>query len=73
MTIGNAIHITVGCSAALAWTWMAWRTVRTGMPAGNAKMNPRREERPVQFWFLAAFYVGVAIWSAVQAFGPVRV
>lgn len=68
MTIGNAAHVAIRCAAALFWAWMAWRTVRTGMPAGNAKMNPRRDERPVQFWLVAAFFAGLAVWSAVQAF-----
>ena len=38
------------------------------MPAGNAKVNPRRDERPVQFWLVAALYIGLTIWGAVQTF-----
>jgi len=41
--------------------WLIWRSVRTGMPFGNPHMNPRRAERPGQFWGMIAFRAVVAI------------
>jgi hypothetical protein len=56
-----------GTLAALVCFWLAWRTVRTGMPAGNAKVSPRRDERPIQFWFVFALYIGLGVWWGGQA------
>jgi len=67
MTISHATHIAFGGLATLAFAWLQWRTVRTGMPAGNTTMNPRREERPIRFWLVAALYAGLTVWNAVQA------
>lgn len=67
MTISQLMHIGFGVAATLTFAWLTWRTVQTGMPAGNMKMNPRREERPVQFWLVAALYAGLTVWHAVQA------
>jgi hypothetical protein len=52
---------------ALAFGWLAWRSVKTGMPAGNAAMNPRRTERPFQFWSVVALFAAFAIWYAAAA------
>jgi len=45
----------------LYFTWLIWRSLRTGMPLGNPHMNPRREERPGQFWGMIAFHAAGAI------------
>jgi hypothetical protein len=51
----------------LYFIWLIWRSLRTGMPFGNPNMNPRRDERPGQFWSLIAFYAAVAIFYLADA------
>lgn len=41
--------------------WLIWRSLRTGMPVGDPNMNPRRSERPGQFWAMIAFHAVLAI------------
>lgn len=72
MTISHTFHIALGCAGTLVFAWLTWRTIHTGMPAGNPKMNPRREERPIQFWLVVALYAGLTAWNAVQALSIYR-
>ena len=59
----------IGTAAALAMFWFAWRSLQTGMPAGNEKMNPRRSERLGQFWFVFSIYVGLGVFYGAHAWG----
>jgi threonine/homoserine/homoserine lactone efflux protein len=49
--------------------WLALKSVRTGMPAGNPNMNPRRSERPLQFWLVVAFYLLMAAFAGASIVG----
>ncbi len=64
------MHMTIGCGGAATWLWLAWRSVRTGMPAGNPRVNPRREERPIYFWSVVAFFTLYGLWTLARTFDP---
>lgn len=55
--LGGATHL-----------WLFWRTLKTGMPAGNPKMHTRAE-RPVQFWVAAIMFAGAGAWYAALTMG----
>lgn len=57
------IRIIINLSGMSAFLWLIWRSLRTGMPAGNPKMNPRRDERPLQFWMVVALFALGAVIS----------
>ena len=57
-----------GIGAAL-YFWLAWLTLKTGMPAGNPKMNPRRSERPFQFWLVFLLFAFFGAYYASRAAG----
>lgn len=62
-----ALRITINLLGMSWFLWLAWQSVKTGMPAGNPKMNPRRDERPVQFWIVVGFYALGAVWMGYHA------
>ncbi|WP_448660179.1 hypothetical protein ACPVPU_06630 [Sphingomonas sp. CJ99] len=59
----NIIASSVGV---LFFSWLAIQTIRTGMIAGNSAWYPRRDERPVQFWFVVALLVLMAVANGVR-------
>jgi len=67
--MSSGVRIAINGLAAATWLWLAWRTVRTGMPFGDPNWNPRRDERPFQFWLVVALYVGLGTWCVAQAVG----
>ncbi|WP_303761305.1 hypothetical protein [Sphingobium yanoikuyae] len=69
MNVGEVAKIALEGIAALIFLWLAWQTVRTGLPAGSVRMNPRRDERPVRFWLLVCLYIGLAVWNGSLALG----
>jgi hypothetical protein len=50
----------------LFFSWLAIQTIRTGMIAGNPAWYPERGERPVQFWFIVALLVVMAVANGVR-------
>jgi len=63
----TALKIVAPALGAMAFAWIIWQSVRTGMPAGNPSINPRRKERPFQFWLVVTFFAVFAIWYGLEA------
>ena len=61
------LHFAISLLGATCSFVLAWRTLKTGMPAGSAKMDPRRDERPVQFWLVFCFYFAVGVAATSDA------
>jgi hypothetical protein len=58
----------VDALAAALWFWLAWRTIRTGLPAGNPR-GYGKKERPLQFWLAAIGFPVMGTWYALRAAG----
>lgn len=61
MTLWQFFQIIGPFVGGLYFLWLIWRSLRTGLPFGNPDMDPRRDERPGQFWGMLAFHAAAAI------------
>jgi hypothetical protein len=64
--VSPAFRIAVYAVGSATYLWLFWRTLRTGLPAGNPKMYGRAE-RPIQFWAAAILFGGCGVWYGVRA------
>lgn len=62
----EAISVSGTVASILLFGWFAFRSVRTGMIAGDPASDPRRDERPVQFWGLVLLFLFVAVTGVLR-------
>ena len=67
MTTRQLVEALLPLCLGLAFLWLIWRSLRTGMSPGSGGMSPRRAERPVTFWAMVLLYAAMAAWLIGQS------
>lgn len=71
MTTRQLVEALLSLGLGLAFLWLIWRSLRTGMSAGTGRMSPRRAEQPVRFWAMVLLYAAMAAWLVGQGVGRI--